>query len=277
MKAELQISDWPVSGIAVRGREVYRQNCIGCHGDTGRGDGTAAGQLSPPARDFQKGYYKFRTTPSGMLPTEDDVLRTVTCGLPGSSMPSFRLMSEPDRRAVVAYVLQLTAFGLAKSEAAFYIESEGLSLAELKKTKLAEIREKIRTEKFAAAVPIPVPPEPKPTPEGLERGRARYEKECQSCHGKTGVGDGPSALTLRDWQDAEIRPRDFTSGVFRAGSTSRDLFIRLRTGLNGTPMPEVSGRDEDLWDLVHFMKSLVKPGTRKGNVHQDCGATEAGR
>ena len=51
-------------------------------------------------------------------------------------------------------------------------------------------------------------------------------------------------------------PRDFTTGVFRAGSSPEDVFLRLRTGLNGTPMPAVSGSDEDLWDLTHFILSL---------------------
>jgi hypothetical protein len=52
-----------------------------------------------------------------------------------------------------------------------------------------------------------------------------------------------------------IRPRDFTSGVFRAGNTGGDLFLRLKTGLNGTPMPAISDPDDVLWSLVHYIRS----------------------
>jgi hypothetical protein len=80
-----------------------------------------------------------------------------------------------------------------------------------------------------------------------------------ACHGASGVGDGSSSFHLRDWKNTVVRPRDFTSGIFRAGSTPKDLFLRMRTGLNGTPMPSVYGSDEDLWDITHFIISLKDP------------------
>src|SRR5262245_47328338 len=61
-----------------KGKEVYKTNCIQCHGSEGKGDGYGAPFLVPPPRDFTAGAYKFRTTASGQLPTDDDLFRTIS-------------------------------------------------------------------------------------------------------------------------------------------------------------------------------------------------------
>ena len=104
------------------------------------------------------------------------------------------------------------------------------------------------------------PPHPRPTPASIEKGRDQYTKVCASCHGDAGRGDGSSAYALRDWQDAAIVPRDFTSGVFRAGSAPSDLYLRIRTGLNGTPMPGTSEPDDVVWGMVHYITAMQTPG-----------------
>lgn len=266
-----EIEGWPVSEAAARGRRVYETWCIGCHGPEGRGDGPAARWLNPAPRNFQAGFYKFRSTRSGDLPTRDDLFKTVTCGLVGSSMPDFRLLSEGHRRDVVEYVLHLTAFGLAIREASLLMETEGLSMDEVKAGPLEGIRREV-AERIDRVRPVAVTPEPPVSEEGIETARTRYMAQCASCHGSVGRGDGSSSYTLRDWEDGEIRPRDFTTGVFRAGSSSLDLFLRMRTGLNGTPMPATEGTDEELWNMVHFIQSLevptVFPRDRQGCRHE---------
>ena len=68
------------------------------------------------------------------------------------------------------------------------------------------------------------------------------EAECHKCHGETGRGDGPSAAELKDdWGDP-IRPFDFTSGRPKSGSTVKDYFRDVVTGLQGTPMKGLAGR-----------------------------------
>src|SRR2546423_13932599 len=72
---------------------VYNHACSWCHGKDGRGDGPAAFSINKyrltRPRDFTRGRFKLRSTPSGQLPTDDDLLRTVERGLPGY-MPAFR-------------------------------------------------------------------------------------------------------------------------------------------------------------------------------------------
>jgi mono/diheme cytochrome c family protein len=71
------------------GKAVYDQHCAACHGDTGDGNGPAAVWLYPKPRNFSAGLYKIQSTPSGSLPTDEDLHRSITRGLGGSSMPAF--------------------------------------------------------------------------------------------------------------------------------------------------------------------------------------------
>lgn len=223
-----------------RGRAVYEAHCAACHGVNGDGDGPAAVWLYPKPRNFSAGLYKIQSTPAGSLPTDDDLLRTITRGLGGSSMPAFNYLPEADRRAVVAYVQHLTAM----------VGPDG---------RRVNLFEQVRANGTAAA-PIPVPPEPPLTFDSIVRGKALYVSlQCVSCHGETGAGDGPSAPTLKDSFGIPIRPRDFSSGAFRGGASGADLYTRIAVGLAGTPMvayPDEVLKPADRWALVHYIQSL---------------------
>lgn len=272
-RATLTSADWPADPAAARGRKVFEKWCIGCHGENGQGDGVAAPWLNPLPRNFQSGQFKFRSTPSGQLPTADDLLRTVTCGLAGSSMPGFPLVPLQDRRDVVAYVLHLSGFGLATREVEYLLDEEGLSMDEIRAENLPELREEIRA-KVHGVQEIPVSVAPPMTAELVARGKEIFDVQCAACHGATGRGDGSSSYTLRDYKDSEIRPRDFTTGVFRAGSTPQDLYLRLRAGLAGTPMPAIPGGDDDIWAQVYYILSLRDPNAKPTWVPPVCGGGE---
>src|SRR2546427_11806765 len=93
------------------GKRVYVKWCAGCHGDTGAGDGPAASHMLPRPRDFTGAIYKIRTTASGQLPTDQDVLRSIDEGLPGTAMPAWKdRLSERERRDVLAYLKTFSAF-----------------------------------------------------------------------------------------------------------------------------------------------------------------------
>ena len=107
----------------------------------------------------------------------------------------------------------------------------------------------------------PSAPEIERTPESIARGRELYlaqgDANCSACHGDTGIGDGPSAGDFNDDWGYPIQPRDLTTGVFRAGSESSDLYRSIVTGVGGTPMPSFDGMaPEDVWAIVHFIQSL---------------------
>jgi mono/diheme cytochrome c family protein len=232
------------------GRAVYDQHCAACHGAQGDGNGPAAVWLFPKPRNFSTGLFKIQSTPPDSLPSDEDLYRSVTRGLAGSSMPAFNYLAEQDRWAVVQYVKSLTAVSGPDGK---------------------------RSDRFAEAAasgtraqPIAVPPEPPLTFDSITRGREVYVKlQCTSCHGETGAGDGPSASTLKDNDGIPIQPRDFNTGLFRGGSTGRDLYTRIAVGLGGTPMvgypDEVLSR-EDRWALVHYIQSLRRKDAEVADI-----------
>lgn len=187
------------------GQQVYERHCAACHGLTGDGQEPAAVWLYPKPRDFSAGLFKIKSTPGQSLPTDADLLRSVTRGLPGSAMPGFAYLVEPERRAVVEYVKSLTV----------RVEDSG--------------RRVNRFEEAAAngklLPPVEVPPETPNTVQELVLGREVFRKmECALCHGEAGAGDGPQVPTLKDEAGVPIRPRGFpTFNWVDGGAISPDI------------------------------------------------------
>ena len=103
----------PIAG----GYGLYRRNCLHCHGVSGAGDGPTAAFLYPIPRDYRKGMFKFTSTPNGARPHRDDLSRTITNGLHGTSMPAFEaLMSSDEIEQVIDYVIFLSIRGETELE-----------------------------------------------------------------------------------------------------------------------------------------------------------------
>ena len=64
----------------------------------------ATSRLKPEPRDFTSGKYKFRTTPSGMLPTDEDIAKVIKDGLPYTSMPGWPNFSETQIQHIIYYL-----------------------------------------------------------------------------------------------------------------------------------------------------------------------------
>jgi mono/diheme cytochrome c family protein len=217
----------PDPAASKRGAKAFGRYCVSCHGVAGDGRGPSADWVDPRPRNFTSGTYKFRSTPSGELPTDDDLLRTVTRGLHHTSMPTWRAITERERNDVVQYVKTLSP--------RFASEEQGK--------------------------PITIPKAPAFTPELVTQGKGVWDKmQCASCHGDGGKGDGASAPTLRDDWGYPITPRDFTSGPLKVGDEPEDLYRAFQTGLNGSPMPSFaeSITPEESWALVAYVRSLRK-------------------
>jgi DMSO reductase family type II enzyme heme b subunit len=214
---------------AEKGKPLYELHCSQCHGDRGLGDGPAAVYLYPKPRDFTRGLFKIRTTPSGSLPTDQDLYDTIGRGMPGSAMPGFSQLTPQDRWALVSYLKTLV-------EAYQYRAPE------------PAVRVGIAPPKTAATLAL---------------GKEMYRKmECFKCHGEAGEGDGPSAAELKDDWGIPIQVRDFTDGTYKGGPADRDLYLRFTTGMTGSPMPAYSGDKmtaADRWALVQFVQSLRRP------------------
>jgi high-affinity iron transporter len=87
-----------------RGAAVYREQCVQCHGEGGRGDGPKAAQVEgPPPADLTE-----REALGSVSPV--DVYRKITIGVAGTAMAQFEeTLSPEDRWAVATYVATLRA------------------------------------------------------------------------------------------------------------------------------------------------------------------------
>jgi cytochrome c oxidase cbb3-type subunit 2 len=213
---------------------LYERECAFCHGSAGRGDGPAASHLRVAPADFSAGNFKLRSTPSGAMPSDDDLFGTISRGIPGSAMPSFVTLTTDERRSLVRTVKDLSC---PREGGESYFRSRPTG-------------------------PVIAVPQRTPTSAAiLLKGEKLYrELACASCHGDQGRGDGRSAPELKDYAGRPISPTNFTWGVFLGGADPKQLYLRLATGLNGTPMAEYSDdviRPEDRWALVEYLLSLV--------------------
>jgi len=215
-----------LTGHAANAKGDYRRYCVGCHGELGDGEGENAQWVDPKPRNFTLAQFKCRSTPTGTLPTDQDLFDTIGRGLDRSNMPPWNPLSAQQRADLVAFVKHFSA--------------------------------KWTTDK--PGPPIQIPPEPEVTPDRVKAGQALFQKlECWKCHGVEGKANGPSADTLTDDQNRPIKPYDFTDASRpKCGSTDQDIYKIFMTGLDGTPMPSFADnvKPDEAWELVFYLRTL---------------------
>ena len=219
------------------GKNVYERRCLGCHGVKGDGNGPAAAfmQTDRP-RNFTLGVFKFRLTPSGSMPDDGALLRTITRGVRGTSMPSWHELLEKDRLSVIQYI---------KFELAADRSKPG-------KPYLYFVEEPPRAPLFIGQPPAP-------SLELVRRGQDVWKQaKCWECHGDGGKGDGEKAAGLKDDFGFPIPPANLTTGQFKSGPSVKDIFRTMSTGLSGTPMPSFSDSlpEADRWALSYYVLAL---------------------
>ena len=201
------------------GKEVYERRCVGCHGAKGDGNGAAATFLyNQRPRNFNVGVFKFRLSQKP-VPTDGDLLRTITRGVRGTAMPAWYELPLNDRLAVIQYikyVLAVDRSDATKPYAYFTEEPPGQ--------------------------PLYIGQPPAPSQDILAHGKDVWQSaKCWECHGQIGKGDGEKAAGLKDDFGFPVRPADLTSGQFKSGPGVQDIFRTISTGLSGTPMPSYQG------------------------------------
>jgi mono/diheme cytochrome c family protein len=223
-----------LTGHAKDAQGDYRRYCVGCHGDEGDGQGENEPWVDPKPRDFTLAQFKCRSTPTGTLPTDEDLFNTIARGLDRSNMPTWNTFTKQQRADLVAYVKHFSPKWL----------------------------------KEKPGTPIPVPSEPEVTADRVKAGQALFQKlECWKCHGVEGRANGPSADTLTDDQNRPIKPYNFTEGArFKCGSTDQDLYKIFMTGLDGTPMPSFADnvKPDEAWELVFYLRTLQPKNKMNG-------------
>jgi mono/diheme cytochrome c family protein len=224
-----------------RGHGLYLRYCVGCHGVLGDGEGENAPYIDPKPRNFTLGQFKCRSTPTGSLPTTEDLVDTLRRGITNSNMPSWRPLSDENREDLVAYIKTFSS--------------------------------RWKTDK--PGEPIHIPAEPEVTPDRVKAGQALFQRlECWKCHGVEGRGNGPSADTLQDDQNRPIKPFNFHDETrFKCGTSDQDLYRIFMTGLDGTPMPSFADnvKPDEAWDLVFYLRTLQPMNSKEKQIAKQLG------
>lgn len=210
-------------------QQTYEKRCAWCHGWEGAGDGPATDFLNPRPRDFTSGIYKYKTSPyDSFFPRDEDLLRTIKDGLPGTSMPAWGdMLSEKEMRDLVTYI---KAFAGMEGE---------------KVDKKVEVGKQVSSSE-----------------ESINKGKELFQDRCSECHGEVGRGNTTKSLKT-DWGD-KIWPRNLTKPwTYRWGSDAEAIYTRISTGIPGTPMPSFADpenqkklTEEERWHVVNYVKSI---------------------
>ncbi len=229
------------------GRDVYATYCVGCHGEKGDGNGPAARFLDPKPRDFRLGRLKFAAVSSGEAPRDDDYLKTIKHGLSGTAMPSFALLSEQERFAVVAYIRSFV--------------------------------DPAKRERPGAALALGADPWAGDPAAGIAEGKKVYHAfaKCWSCHpayatpaeiaqyhadSKLPPPSFRANLYGSEVKDSEwgapIRPPDFLSDRIKTGLDVDSLSSVINAGVGGTAMPTWAGAlpSDQVWAIAYYTRSL---------------------
>ncbi len=230
---QLRMAAGPISsdeqGVA---HGLFRKHCSACHGITGNGIGPVASFLDPYPRDFRRGVFKFKSTSAYQRPTQEDLKRIVTDGIPGTAMPSFALLPEEHVEALGQYVTYLALRGEVERALVRELfdrdvgEHDGedlladLSCLESDPRKVASQLEEIlplvsrRVEPWREAngrvTLVPTRPADWDMLESVVAGRELYYggiANCHACHGELAEGDGQTT-EYDEWTKEVVDPRN---------------------------------------------------------------------
>jgi len=218
------------------GRKAYEVRCLICHGANGDGNGPAGvirrveqngRMLEIYPRDLTMAVFRFRTTPTGCLPDDSDLLTVIDNGVPRSFMPPHKELPKEEREAIKEYI---------KSFSYRWEEEDPCDPIEVKK------------------------PDWVGSAKSVDKGMIIFkDMKCGECHGYEGRGDGPKSNDLKDDWGKPILPFNFATGDLKRGSTPENVYITFTSGLDGTGMPsyEDSLNEDDRWHLVSFTLKLM--------------------
>jgi mono/diheme cytochrome c family protein len=241
--------------------ELYRQQCLHCHGVEGGGDGPTAGPrdhpfLDPRPRDYRRGIFKFTAVKDKARPRREDLFRVIDQGVYGTAMPSFRRFSMAERWGLVDYVRMLAIRGEVEHNLALACAEDPLS-AEAPAETFKEVWDKWQEAKSKVVV-FEGGRSSADAGDAEARRRAlprREEGNCASCHGDRGSATVPrrGRSTIR----ASACPPTTTTGAcrscrgtsFRASTAGQATDRHLPTDLRRDqrwPMPGIGPGRENL-------------------------------
>ena len=186
-------------------------------------------------------------------------------------MPSFRFMADDDVDAVIDYVMLLSSRGELEYRLGQISQGELTEDDDLVPALVAEQAQAIAGswDEAESQIVRPLTREITATPETLEAGaKAFVQLNCYKCHGRDGRGNKQFDVGKDDWGRIAYAA-DLTTGMLHGGRRPVDVYRRIYSGINATPMPAFaqpdSGkgetelqRSETIWNLAHFITAVVE-------------------
>lgn len=232
----------PAKGGEIKPDVIYHNYCSVCHGDRGDGRSRARNSLVPPPRDF--------TTAQGL--TRDYMISIVANGKAATAMTAWKTqLNEREIAAVVDYIRHTFVEGQAAAGATTL---PGATAA-ISGTNAHGGRERDSAAALpGAGAPAPVKSDMSlPLPNSLTgmtaRGERFYAKNCATCHGQKGDGNGPRAYFIRP------RPRNFLDASSRTSFNRPALYAAIAMGKTGTEMPAWSKvlSEQEIADVAEYV------------------------
>jgi mono/diheme cytochrome c family protein len=306
MRVPLAVQDATQGGTQISateavslGEKIYTKHCSVCHGDQGNSAYWAQNGLNPPPRDF--------TSPGAQSDlTRERMIQSVTSGRPGTGMMPFSTRLSVEEITAVVGFIRFKFMGLNPDK-----DTGATPMAQISPAKT-----NVTTNvKGTGKLPVPLPaPKQASTPQSIpglgmpgamsssktgghvidvdmteampnklkadiQWGREFYMKNCFTCHGVKGEGDGPRAYFNRP------RPRDFTSEASRQILNRPRLFDSITKGRVGTVMPAWGKvlTEQEIANLTEFVfqafiqgKGVVEPGKAgAANMNKQSGKKKA--
>jgi len=218
--------------VLAKGKINYFKYCVHCHGNEGKADGRASKYINPQPRELSQGVFKFHSTNTNALPLDEDIVRTIKGGIPGTAMPAWDgILSDETIDSLVVYIKTFSdRFGM-----------------ELPKRKIL------------------IGMEPPFDDLSIAHGKKIYkELHCGRCHGENGEKEGRLSKILKSFQGTTWFVYDLSrTAYYKRGSSGIDIYRTLTTGLDGSPMNAYDYiSDFERWNLVHYLQSF-HPAKRK--------------
>jgi mono/diheme cytochrome c family protein len=89
-------------------------------------------------------------------------------------------------------------------------------------------------------------------PEAIEAGKLLYVKNCQRCHGDSGLGDGPATRFIKP------APKEIASAATQDRLSDGEIFFMITEGKKPMPPMKKTLSEEQRWQVVHFVRTLRK-------------------
>ncbi len=229
-----------------RGAALYQRHCSVCHGADGDAKTPVASLLLPRPTPFREGLFKLVSTTNGM-PTDDDLVRTLRRGMPGSTMMAWGWMPDDDLRALAQEVRTIALRGRTESiHRTAAIAGRPISLADAAN---------LAARQLAPGEGVDAGERAADTPGNAAEGERLYRQHCASCHGN----DGRGLPATQEWptDGTWLWPRDFTQGYLRGEPSHRELAFRIRAGMPGAHMPPARLSTAETEAIVAHVKSLI--------------------